>query len=86
MTSVEVEIDGVKQKMNKGQLELSFKAIMQKDYEEKWTGKPFLKVLRGFYDKYIIKETSSSYEGKLVDELNELVEEVKAYLSLTGRK
>ena len=31
MTSVEVEIDGVKQKMNKGQFELEIKSILLKE-------------------------------------------------------
>ncbi len=86
MTSVEVEIDGAKKKMNKGQFEIAYKATITKDYEEKWTSKPIWKFLRALYDKYLIKETKSSYEDKLVDDIQGLVEETKAYLALTGRK
>jgi len=85
MTSVEVEIDGVKQKMNKGQFEIVFSAILQKDYEERWTGQPFIKFLRTLYDKYLIRERVEKYEQMIVEELNKIVEECKAYLSLTGR-
>lgn len=41
MTSVEVEIDGVKQKMNKGDLTLEIKTTLLKDYESRWESKPF---------------------------------------------
>jgi len=86
MTSVEVEIDGVKQKMNKGQFELGVKAILIKDYENKWEDRPIWKFLRGFYDKYIIKERQDQYELKLISEMNEFLEQAKAYLALIGRR
>jgi len=85
MTSVEVEIDGVKQKMNKGQFEIVFKAILQKDYDERWTQNPVFKFLRTIYDRYLVRERVEQYQGDLITELNQLVEECKAYLSLTGR-
>lgn len=86
MTSVEVEIDGVKQKLNKGQFELSVKSILEKDYEEQWEKKPFFKFLRTFYDKYLIKERTEQYEGKLISEMEEFVNQCKSFLALTGRK
>jgi hypothetical protein len=86
MTSVEVEIDGVKQKMNKGQFEIEFKAILQKDYEEQWTGRPFIKFLRTIYDRYLVRERVEKYEMTLIEDLNKVVEECKAYLALTGRR
>ena len=86
MTSVEVEIDGVKQKMNKGQFELGVKAILIKDYENKWEDRALWKFLRSIYDKYIIKERQDQFEGKLIGEMDNFLAEAKAYLALTGRR
>jgi len=84
MTNVEVEIDGVKQKMNKGQFEIRIKSVLEKDYESRWENKPFFKFLRTLYDKYLIPARIEQYEGKLLAEMDELVAQCKAYLSLTG--
>jgi hypothetical protein len=86
MTSVEVEIDGVKQKMNKGDLAITFKTILQKDYDERWSKTPFFNFLRTMYDRYLIKERISQYEMKLITEMEELVAQAKSYLALTGRR
>jgi hypothetical protein len=86
MTSVEVEIDGVKQKMNKGQLELEVKCSLMKDYENKWEKKPLFKFIRTFYDKYLIKERTDIFEGKLIGEMEEFVGQAKSFLALTGTK
>jgi hypothetical protein len=86
MTSVEVEIDGVKQKMNKGQFEIEIKSVLLKDYESRWENKPFQKFLRGLYDKYIIRERVEAYEGKLIAEMDEFVAQCKSFLALTGHR
>jgi len=86
MTSVEVEIDGVKQKMNKGQFEIEVRTVLLKDYEDRWSTKPIIKFLRTFYDKYLLKERVEQYEGKLIGEMDEFVSQCKAFLNLTGNR
>jgi hypothetical protein len=86
MTSVEVEIDGVKQKMNKGQFELSIKATLIKDYQDTWSKNAFFAFLRTLYDKYLIQERTSKFEGKLLGEMEEMASQCKSFLALTGRK
>ena len=86
MTSVDVEIDGVKQRMNKGQFELEVKSTLIKDYEMRWEGVPFFKFLRGVYDRYVIKDRSLQYEDKLITEMDEFVSQAKSFLALTGKK
>jgi len=86
MTNVEVEIDGSKEKMNKGQLEIKFKSVLLKDYRESWTSNPFIKFLRTFYDKYLIKERLEQYEGKLIGDMEEMIAECKSFLALTGKR
>jgi hypothetical protein len=85
MTDVEVEENGKKVKVNNGDLEIKFSVTLEKDYEARWEGNPWLKFLRGLYDKYIIRARIDAYEGKLIGEVNEVIAQVKSYLALTGR-
>ncbi len=86
MTTVEVEVDGVKQKMNKGQMDIEFECVLLKDYEERWSTSPFFKFLRTLYDKYLIRERVEKYEEKLIIEMDEMVGQAKAFLAMTGTR
>jgi hypothetical protein len=86
LTSAEVEVDGVKQKMNKGRMDIEIECALFKDYEERWSTWPLFKFLRTFYDKYLIKERTEQYEGKCIQEMEELVAQAKSYLAMTGKR
>jgi hypothetical protein len=86
MTSVEVEIDGVKQKINKGQFELLAKCVLIKDYEDRWAKRPLWQFLRTLYDKYLIKERTEQYEAKLIAEMEEFLNQCKSFLALSGKR
>lgn len=72
--------------MDSGQVEISFTGTIQKDYEGRWEENPFSKFLRGVYDRYIIRQRINQYEDKLFGEINEVIAQCKAYLSLEGRQ
>jgi hypothetical protein len=86
MTSVEVDIEGVKQKINKGDLTIEFKCELWKDYQNQWESNNFVKSLRRYYDKHFIRERIESYESKLISEFEAIVEFIKNWLVLTGRR
>jgi len=86
MTNVEVEVDGVKQKMNQGDFAVEFKCALIKDYDDKWDSNPFSRALRRFYDNYIVRERQEAYETKLVMEMDRLLEYTKESMLLTGKK
>ncbi len=86
LTKVDVEIDGVKQKMDKGYFEVEISAILQKDYEDRWANRPLIKFFRTFYDKYLIKERTEQFEAKLIAELDDFVGQCKSFLALTGKR
>ncbi len=86
MTNVEVEIDGVKQKMNKGAFELKVSSVLEKDYENRWEKRPFFKLLLTLYDRYLIQARIEQYEGKLLSEIDYFVAQAKAFLMLNGVK
>jgi len=85
MTSVEVDKDGKKVGMNKGQVEIKVGAILEKDYEARWENSAFLKFLRGVYDKYIIRARVEGYEKKLFGEADEFLAQMKSFLALEGK-
>lgn len=86
MTSQEVEIDGVKQKMNKGDLTIEFSCSLVKDYKNAFVKKPFGKLLQKTYDMYIVRERTEQQEIRMIGEYEELLETVKSFLALTAKR
>lgn len=84
MNDAEVEQGGKKIKIDKGDCEIKVEQIvLEKDWESRWEGGPFWKFLRGMYDKYIIRSRIDAYEGKLVGEVNDFIDQMKGYLALS---
>ena len=86
LTNVEVEQDGKKIKMNKGNFELKITGNLVKDWGSTWEKNPFMKFLRGTYDKYIVEGRIKQYEIKLYGDVDELTEQIKAFLTVEGMK
>ncbi|MCK5449810.1 hypothetical protein KAI32_03015 [Candidatus Pacearchaeota archaeon] len=85
MNDAEVEQDGKKIKTNKGEVGITIKAILVRDYEERWEDRPIWKFLRGVYEKYIIRTTVDEYEDDLEDKAKEYLREIKSFLQIGGR-
>jgi hypothetical protein len=86
MTDTEVQKQGKKVKMNKGQIEIKVSGTLEKDYEDRWENNPLFKFLRGVYDRYIIKSRVESYEDKLSGDAEELIAQIKSWLALEGKR
>lgn len=86
MVSVEAQQGNVKIKLNKGNVEIGIAGFLEKDYESRWESSPVNKFMRGIYDKYIIKSRIESYEGKIMEEVDEMVAQAKSYLEMEGRR
>lgn len=86
LVDVEVEIDGNKKKMQKGKVSVDIKGVLIKDPSSKWEDKPFNKVLRGIFDKFIIPQRISSTEGKVEGDVQSFKEELKSYLELSAKR
>lgn len=85
MSEVEVEIDGVKQKLNKGQFEFHVTGILEKDWDSQWEKNKFMNYLRQIYDKYIITARIEDYETKVLSHVDQVVTNMKSFLNLQGR-
>lgn len=84
MKTIEVQKEGKKVKMESAALEIKFRAILVKDYEDRWENQPFWKFMRGFYERYIIKNRIDEYQVKLMEELEETIAQCKSFLALEG--
>ena len=85
MTDAEVEIDGKKVKTNKGGAKITFRGIIIKDYESRWEDRPFWKLLRSIYEKYVIREAIDEYEDDVEDDVKEMIKDTKAFLRISAR-
>jgi len=87
LTDVEVQQpNGAKIKTNKGEVEISTKGNLLRDYEGKFEKNSTQKFLRGVYEKYVIPSRVKQFEDELASKCDEFLEQAKAYLDLEGKK
>ena len=86
MTNVEINKDGKKIKMNKGEIKMTVKGTLIRDYDGKFETSARMKFLRALYEKYIITSRVDYFEGYLVEKADELLNQAKAYLDLEGKR
>jgi hypothetical protein len=86
LKSVEVEKEGKRAKMDDGGFEVKISGVLERDYQNKWDKSPTMRFLRGVYDKYIIEGSLKQYRGKVFGDVEDLSEQIKAFLVITGLK
>ncbi len=86
LKDAEVVVEGKKIRTNKGEVKIKLKATVERDYDSNWDKSPWLKTMRGFYDKYIIKTTVDQQEDNLNEKATSFAEDVKAWLNMGGRQ
>jgi len=79
---VEVSAGGEKSVMQKGEFNMRTTAWLLTDYEGKWDKKPFFRFMKGFYEKYLYRDSIDRLKTEMWDEGWNYVNEVKAYLHL----
>lgn len=82
LTSVEVERDGVKVKLNRGRVHFLFDLYLTYDYENVWKERPAFFLIRTLFDKYFFKQTSEECKRALVTDFEGLKTKIRAYLNL----
>ncbi|HJX06216.1 MAG TPA: hypothetical protein VJ461_05890 [Candidatus Nanoarchaeia archaeon] len=82
LKEVEVELQGVKQKLLKGSANFTFDAILVTDYEGRWESRPAYFFYRAIVDKFIYRSYTDRYEAELVKDAQEVQEEIKSYLNM----
>ena len=82
MTDIEVDRDGKKVKMNKGDIQMIFDAFLETDYEHRWENKPMYYFIRSLVDKYIFKFYTEKFVGNLVGDVRDLHHRIKSFLNI----
>lgn len=86
VTEVEVEIDKVKKKMQKGKVTIEIKGNLVKDPDSAWAGNPFNTFLREAYDKYIIPGRVEGMQIKLVGDLRAFKDSMKEFFEIPAKR
>jgi len=79
---VTVERGGESVRMQQGKFKLIVTAQLETDYDSRWEERPFFRFLRGFYEKYIYKDTIERLRLQLWDEGWDFCNEAKSFLNL----
>ena len=86
MVDAEVMVGEKKEKSNKGEVKITVKGNLVRDYESKWDTSATIRFFRDIYDRYIIRETVKKYEDRLEEKAQEFVEQTKSFLNLEGKR
>jgi len=86
LKSVEIVQSGKKIKTNQGDVKLTVKGILVRDYKGKFEMSAFNKFLRSIYEKWVIPARIEEYEVKIAGDCDEFLSQAKSYLDLEGKK
>jgi len=82
MQSIEIEKGGVKVKTKKSDTEFRISSYLLFDYDNKWSKTEFHRAIRSIYDKYLARARIDKLETEIVEETNNVVAEIKAFMNL----
>ena len=83
---VDIDMDGRKETVQEGKFHITFNGYVIMDYENKWEMKPFYFFIRTVMDKFVYKGIIHRYEKMIAQHVEELAEEMKAFLNITKYK
>ena len=82
ITDIEVQREGGKVKMNKGEVNIYVSAALVLDRQDKWEETPFVKFMQSFFEKYLYKGTIDRLKAEVWKIGWEFFNELKAFLHL----
>jgi len=86
LKKVEINQGGTKIETNKGSVEIKVKGILARDYKGKFETSAFNKFIRSIYEKWVIPSRVLEFEGKVINDCDEFLNQAKAYLDLEGKR
>ena len=72
--------------MNSGKVSVKINGTLVRDPKNKWDASALSKFLRGIYDKFVIFSKIEEYRGRLSEEIDEALAQIKSFLSLEARR
>lgn len=82
LQTVEVVHQGKKMNVQKGEIELFFRAKMELDYKDEWKNHKFLKHIQDLYEKRVIHAELEKREKELWRDVYRISNKIKQYLQL----
>jgi len=82
LKDVEIEKEGVKHKINQGNILIIINSFLDTDYENRWESSPLFYFLRTIMDKYIFRHYTDLTEKKLIEDTKHIHDLIKSYLNL----
>lgn len=82
----EVEYKKTKIKLNHGKINITIRAFLITDYEDKWSSKPYYFLIRTIFDRFIYKRMIDKYKNEIVTHAAQLAREINAFLNLYKTK
>jgi|FLOH01.1.fsa_nt_gi hypothetical protein len=82
LKEVEIEQKGIKKKLFKGDLSVTFTSYLITDYEGSWEGKPFYYMIRMLVDKFVYKGYLHEAKKELIQITEEAHNEIRSYLNM----
>jgi hypothetical protein len=86
MKDAEAQKGDMKISGNKGEVKISVKGILERDWQGKFEESGFQKFIRSIYEKWVIPQRVDKMEDVVVGDCDEFVSQAKAFLSLEGQK
>lgn len=86
MVKVEVTEGNKKIKADKGAVEITIKSTLARDYKGKFEKTGMQKFLRAIYEKWVIPARIEQFEGKIIEDSIEFLEQGKSYLDMEGKR
>jgi len=83
MTETKIKKDGQDIKINKGNIHITINAFLVTDVGEQMESKAMFFFFRALFDKFIHKTYTDRYEKEMLDDVQNLHSELKAYLNLS---
>jgi len=81
MTTEYKEIDGMKTRINKGDVEIFFNGFLMTHLRSRWETKANIAFIRGVIDKFIYKLNRAKYPGTVVADANKLAAEFRGFFN-----
>jgi hypothetical protein len=86
LKDVEVQIDGSKQQMNQGKVEIEITGVLVMDKDSKWETSPFNRFMRDVYNKYIVPTRVESMKDKVREKARNFKDDIKSFMNLAARR
>ena len=81
-----VELDGIKKKMNTGDISFTITGFIETDYLNKWETKPFYYFLKTVFEKFVFGSQQDYYDSYTNKMCDLILEEFKALLNMNRLK